>query len=240
LLSIVVPTFNSEKHIPGLFACIKKVLDALPRAYELIFVDDGSVDGTVEILKELHRKEENIRIVKLRRNFGQHTAIFVGICKAKGDVIMMMDVDLRYDPADIPKFLEKIDQGYDFISGWRVYRNDPFLARIVPSCIINAIFFYIFGIKLHDYACSFKCFRKNVAEEMINDGTIDRVTSKLGRFSYTEVKLNHSPKESGSSTYTPFKLIKVAWEIFSGFILGKLNIRKKKVDPSRLVEEVWD
>jgi glycosyltransferase involved in cell wall biosynthesis len=240
LLSIVVPTFNSEKHVPGLYTCMKKALDTVTKPYEVIFVDDGSVDGTVDILKELHRKEKNIRIVKLRRNFGQHTAIFVGICKAKGDVIMMMDVDLRYDPADIPIFLEKIGQGYDFISGWRVDRNDPFLSRKVPSSMINALFFYLFRVKLHDFACSFKCFGKNVAAEMINDGTVDRIPSKLGRFSYTEVKLNHSPKKSGPSTYTLFKLIKVAVEIFSGFILGKLNIRKKKVDPSRLVEEAWD
>ena len=240
MLSIIIPTFNSKRYIPELYACMKEVLVALPREYEIIFVDDGSVDGTPEILKELHQKEEQVRAVRLRRNFGQHTALFVGICQARGDVIVTMDADLRYDPADIPKFLEKIDQGYDFISGWRVYRNDPFLARIVPSCIINAIFFYVFGIKLHDYACSFKCFRKNVAEEMINDGTIDRVTAKLGPFSYTEVRVHHFSKQSGPSTYNLFRLINVAGEIFSGFILGKLNVRKRRVDPSRLIKEILD
>ncbi|HUU39976.1 MAG TPA: glycosyltransferase family 2 protein [Desulfatiglandales bacterium] len=240
MLSIVIPTFNSENYIPELYVCIKKALENLSRAYELIFVDDGSVDRTVEILKELRRKEEKIRVVRLRRNLGQHMALFVGICQARGDVMMMMDADLRYDPADIPRFLEKIDEGYDFISGWRVDRNDPFLARIVPSCIINAIFFYLFGIRLHDYACSFKCFQRNIAEEIINDGTIDRVAAKLGRFSYTEVRLNQSPRQSGPSTYTLFRLIKVAREILSGFILGKLNVRNRQVDLSRLVEEVLD
>jgi glycosyltransferase involved in cell wall biosynthesis len=240
LLSIVVPTFNSEQYIPELYACTKKVLDTLPKEHELIFVDDGSSDGTVEILKEFCRKEEKVKVVRLRRNFGQHTALIVGICQARGDIIVMMDADLRYDPADIPKFLEKIDQGYDFISGWRTDRGDPFLARVVPSRIINITFRYIFGIKLHDYACSLKCFRRNVAKEMIKDGSVDRITSRLGRFPYAEVRLNSSPNQSGPSTYTIFTLIKVAREIFSGFILGKLGLRKRQIDPSLLIEEILD
>jgi glycosyltransferase involved in cell wall biosynthesis len=240
LLSIIIPTFNSEEYIPRLYACTKKVLDDLSREYELIFVDDGSGDGTAEILKGLHRKEDKVRVVRLRKNFGQHTALFVGISLARGDVIVMMDADLRYDPGDIGKFLEKTDQGYDFISGRRVGRSDPFLTRIVPSCFINAIIFYLFGIKLHDWTCSFKCFQRNIAEEMIHDGTVDRVVPRLGRFSYTEVSLAPSPRKAATSTYNLFRLMKVAGEIFSGLILGKLNVRKRRADLSRVVEEILD
>lgn len=240
MLSIIIPTFNSEEYIPKLYARMRKVLDALPREHELIFVDDGSGDGTVEILKELHRKEEKVRVVRLSKNFGQHMALFVGISQARGDVIVMMDADLRYDPADIHKFLEKTDEGYDFISGWRVGRTDPFITRRVPSYFINAIVFYLFGIKLHDWTCSFKCFQRNIAEEMINDGTVDRVVPRLGRFSYTEVGLAPSPRKNSPSTYTPFRLVKVAGEILSGLILGTLNVRKKREDLSRVVEEILD
>jgi glycosyltransferase involved in cell wall biosynthesis len=240
LLSIIIPTFNSEEYIQELYGRMKKVLDALPREYELIFVDDGSGDGTVEILKELHRKEEKVRVVRLRKNFGQHTALLVGISLARGDVIMTMDADLRYDPGDIPKFLEKAEAGYDLISGRRVGRSDPFLTRIVPSCFIDAIVFYLFGIKLHDWTCSFKCFHRNIAEEMIHDGTVHRVVPRLGRFSYTEVRLAPSPRKIAPSTYNLFRLIKVAGEIFSGLILGKLNVRKRRAGLSRVVEEVLD
>jgi glycosyltransferase involved in cell wall biosynthesis len=216
---------------------MKKVLDTILREYEIIFVDDGSGDGTEEILKELHRREEKIKVVRLRENFGQHTALFVGISQARGDVMVMMDADLRYDPTDIHKFLEKTEAGYDFVSGRRVGRSDPFLTRIVPSWFINAIVFYLFGIKMHDWTCSFKCFQRNIAEEMIRDGTVDRVVPRLGRFSYTEVRLAPSPRKIAPSTYNLFGLIKVAGEIISGLILGKLTIRKRPSDLSRVVEE---
>lgn len=219
---------------------MKKVLDALPREYEIIFVDDRSVDGTPQILKELHRKEEQVRVVRLSRNFGQHTALFVGICQARGDVLVIMDADLRYAPADIPRFLEKTAEGYDFISGWRVARSDPFPTRIVPSCFINAIIFHLLGIKLHDYTCSFKCFQRSIAEEIMKDGTIDRVVPKLGSFSYAEVRLDRSPWKIAPSTYTLFRLIKVAGEMLCGLILGKLNVRKRRGDLSRVVEEILD
>ena len=160
--SVVVPFYNEQESIPALYVKITEVMDAAGEPYEMVFVDDGSQDDTYKILQEIHEHDRRVNLVRLRRNFGQTAALKAGFDFARGEIIVSMDGDLQHDPAEIPLFLEKMKEGYDIVSGWRVERRDPWLTRQLPSRVANRIMAWLSGLDLHDFGTTFKAYRREV------------------------------------------------------------------------------
>lgn len=217
MLSVVVPAYNEEESIPVLYGRLKEVLSSLREDYEIIFVDDGSEDRTPDILRELARKDKNVKVVRFRRNYGQTAALSAGFEHAKGDVIITMDADLQNDPEDIPKLLEKLREGYDIVSGWRKDRKDPFLSRKLPSKIANWIISKITGVELHDYGCTLKAYRADIAKRYRLYGDMHRFLPALAkRFGakITEIPVRHHPRLYGKSKYGIGRTVRVILDMF--------------------------
>jgi glycosyltransferase involved in cell wall biosynthesis len=215
-LSIVIPVYNEEENIPKLYEELKGVLEKLGKDYEIIFVDDGSTDRTYEILKEIASKDKRVKVIRFRRNYGQTAAMYAGFQYAEGDVIITMDGDLQNDPRDIPKLLEKIEEGYDIVSGWRKDRKDKFLTRILPSKIANWLISKVTGVKLHDYGCTLKAYRKEVAKNYRLYGDMHRFLPAVAKSfgaKITEVVVNHRPRIYGRSKYGIGRTIRVILDI---------------------------
>ncbi len=216
-LSVVIPVYNEEENIPKLYEELKEVLERLPYDYEIIFVDDGSTDRTPQILEELAKKDPRVKVVRFRRNYGQTAAMYAGFQYASGDVVITMDGDLQNDPHDIPKLLEKINEGYDIVSGWRKDRKDPFLSRILPSKIANWIISKVTGVHLHDYGCTLKAYRKEVAKNFRLYGDMHRFLPAVAKSfgaKITEVVVNHRPRLYGKSKYGIGRTVRVLLDIF--------------------------
>lgn len=226
-LSIVVPLFNEEGNINELYQELSTVLQNENLSYEILFVNDGSTDRTEELVREISKSDPTVVMVNFRRNFGQTAAMSAGFDYAAGDVIITMDGDLQNDPVDIPMFLEKIREGYDVVSGWRHKRQDPFLNRRLPSMIANRIISWITGVKLHDYGCSLKAFKKDVAENINLYGEMHRfipaIASAMG-ISIAEVKVNHRARQHGSSKYGISRTFRVILDLITvKFLLSYSN-----------------
>lgn len=164
-LSIIIPVYNEEENLPLLFDAVHESMKQItkPITWEMIFVDDGSKDKSVEVLKTLFTKDQgHVRIVELRRNFGQTAAIAAGIDHASGSIVVMLDADMQNDPVDIPMMLAKLDEGYDVVSGWRKNRQDTFINRTLPSKLANGLISMVTGVHLHDYGCTLKAYRREV------------------------------------------------------------------------------
>jgi len=203
-LSVVIPVFNEEENIELLYTRTKQALDNLGKNYEIIFVDDGSTDKTPLFLRQISRKDDKVKVVVFRRNFGQTAAISAGFDYAKGEVIVTLDADLQNDPEDIPQLLGKIEEGFDVVSGWRVERKDPFLSRRLPSHFSNWLISLFTGVKLHDYGCTLKAYRNEVAKDIKLYGEMHRFIPALASWvgaSIWEVKLSHHPRKYGKSKY---------------------------------------
>lgn len=203
-LSIVVPFYNEEKNVEELYAELKETLDATGREYELVFVDDGSTDRTLPILKGIYDGDPRVRIVRLRRNFGQTGGLAAGIDHARGEIIISMDGDLQHDPSEIPRFLEKIDEGYDIVSGWRKERVDNLLVRKIPSWVANRIMSLLSGVKIHDFGTTFKAYRREVIKNVDLYGEMHRfvpaLASRMG-VSIVEVPIRNILRKAGKSKY---------------------------------------
>lgn len=216
-LSVVIPVYNEEENIPKLYEELKEVLEKLPYYYEIIFVDDGSTDRTPQILEQLAAEDPLVKVIRFRRNYGQTAAMYAGFQYASGDVIITMDGDLQNDPKDIPKLLEKIKEGYDIVSGWRKNRKDPFLSRILPSKIANWIISKVTGVKLHDYGCTLKAYRKEVAKNFRLYGDMHRFLPAVAKSfgaKVSEVVVNHRPRLYGKSKYGLGRTVRVILDIF--------------------------
>mgnify|MGYP000041114180 CR=1 FL=1 len=203
-LSIVIPLYNEEENIGPLYAQLKEALDGLGRSYEIIVVDDGSTDRSFDILKGLHEGDERLKVIRFRRNFGQTAAFAAGFDRSQGEVVITMDADLQNDPADIPLLLEKIEEGYDVVSGWRVKRKDPFLTRRLPSMVANWLISHVTGVHLHDYGCSLKAYRREVVKNVQLYGELHRFIPALASWmgiSVAEVPVRHHPRRFGRSKY---------------------------------------
>ena len=215
-LSLVIPIYNEEENIPLLYAEIKEVLDSTSYQYEIIFIDDGSSDTSVDVLEQLSRNDENVLVVALRRNFGQTAAMSAGFDHASGDIIITMDGDLQNDPHDIPDMVAKLNNGYDVVTGWRHDRKDPFLSRKLPSMLANKLISRITGVGLHDYGCTLKAFRREVTENIHLYGEMHRfipaIASGMG-ISFTEVKVNHRARRFGTSKYGISRTIRVVLDL---------------------------
>ena len=226
-VSIVVPLYNEEGNIGELYRELSAVLTGSQFSYEIVFINDGSSDRTGALAKEISSNDPHVVLVNFRRNFGQTAAMSAGFDYSRGDIIITMDGDLQNDPADIPAFLAKIQEGYDVVAGWRHKRQDPFLSRRLPSMIANRIISWITGVKLHDYGCTLKAFRKEVAENIKLYGEMHRfipaIASAMGT-SIAEVMVNHRPRQHGSSKYGISRTFRVILDLITvKFLLSYSN-----------------
>ncbi len=216
-ISIVIPAYNEEDNIPILYEKLKGVLERLGREYEIIFVDDGSVDRTWERLKEIAEKDQRVKLIRFRKNYGQTAAMYAGFQHATGEVIITLDADLQNDPEDIPTLLQKLEEGYDIVSGWRKDRKDPFLSRRLPSIIANWIISKVTGVELHDYGCTLKAYRADIVKRLELYGDMHRflpaLTKRLGA-RITEIPVRHHPRLYGKSKYGIGRTIRVILDIF--------------------------
>ncbi|MBT7601068.1 MAG: glycosyltransferase family 2 protein [Anaerolineae bacterium] len=218
-LSLVIPVYNEEESLPLLFDAIHKALDSLPRTWEVILVDDGSSDQSLNVLKTLAEKDpEHIRVVAFRRNFGQTAAMAAGIDHASGEIIVLLDADLQNDPADIPMMLEKLDEGYDVVSGWRVKRKDTFITRTLPSRMANGLISRVTGVELHDYGCTLKVYRREVLTGFKLYGEMHRFIPVFAHSvgaKIIEVPVNHHPRRFGETKYGLNRTLKVLLDLFT-------------------------
>jgi len=203
-ISIVVPIYNEE---PNLQVLIESILDAMRpmgRSFELILIDDGSTDGSQEALRVMKADSSELRAIFLRRNFGQSAAMTAGFDYARGEIVITMDGDLQNDPRDIPRIIGKLEEGYDLVSGWRKDRQDPFFSKRLPSMLANWLIRTATGVKLHDYGCSLKAYRDDVAKHLLLYGELHRfipVLASLYGSRITEVVVTHHPRRMGKSKY---------------------------------------
>lgn len=223
-LSVIVPLLNEEENIETLYQELVDALKNLDQEFELIFIDDGSTDQSFEILSKLYKDDSRVVVICFRRNFGQTAALSAGFDYAKGDIIITLDADLQNDPKDIPKLLEKLDEGHDLVNGWRFNRKDHFFTRRLPSIIANKIISIVTGVKLHDYGCTLKAFRKEITGNIKLYGEMHRfipaIASGIGS-SIAEVKVNHRARIYGKSNYGISRTIRVILDLITvKFLLG--------------------
>ena len=223
-LSVIVPLLNEEENIETLYQELVDALKNLDQEFELIFIDDGSTDQSFEILSKLYKDDSRVVVICFRRNFGQTAALSAGFDYAKGDIIITLDADLQNDPKDIPKLLEKLDEGHDLVNGWRFNRKDHFFTRRLPSIIANKIISIVTGVKLHDYGCTLKAFRKEITKNIKLYGEMHRfipaIASGIGS-SIAEVKVNHRARIYGKSNYGISRTIRVVLDLITvKFLLG--------------------
>jgi glycosyltransferase involved in cell wall biosynthesis len=173
-LSLFLPVLDEEENLRPMHAKIASALESLGKTAEVIFVDDGSTDKSLKILKEIAAEDPRVRVISLRRNYGQTAAMSAGIDAARGEILIPMDADLQNDPADIARLLEKLDEGYDVVSGWRKNRQDKLVSRKIPSQIANKVISMIGGVPLHDYGCSLKAYRRDVLKDVKLYGEMHR------------------------------------------------------------------
>jgi glycosyltransferase involved in cell wall biosynthesis len=213
----VAPVYNEKENIEPLHRGLREALNGL--SYELIFVDDGSTDGSLEKLMAIADEDkDHVRVVELRRNFGQTAAIAAGIDHSLGDVVVLIDADLQNDPVDIPMMLEKIEEGFDVVSGWRINRQDSFLTRTLPSRIANWLISKVTGVRLHDYGCTLKAYRRDVLEGFHLYGEMHRfIPAYAGGVGakIVEVPVRHHPRRFGKAKYGLERTLKVILDLFT-------------------------
>jgi glycosyltransferase involved in cell wall biosynthesis len=215
-VSVLIPIYNEEGNLPLLYDKLDSALKKMGRAYEIIFVDDGSSDGSLEVLLDLREKNPNVKIISFSRNFGQTAALSAGIDCSKGDIIIPMDGDLQTDPEDILPLLQKIEEGYDVVSGWRKDRKDPFWSRRLPSVIANRIISWIGGVHLHDYGCTLKAYKRDILKNIKLYGEMHRFIPIYARWigaRVSEIPVHHFPRGSGSSKYGMSRVFKVILDL---------------------------
>src|SRR4030066_2372518 len=215
-LSVLIPVYNEEGNLSLLYDKLDAALKKTKKAYEIIFVDDGSSDGTMEILLDLRNINPNIKVISFSRNFGQTAALSAGIDFSKGDVIIPMDGDLQNDPEDILSLLNKIEEGYDVVSGWRKGRKDPFLTRRFPSIIANKIISLIGGVHLYDYGCTLKAYRRDILKNIRLYGEMHRfipIYAKWVGARVAEIPVRHLERQSGYSKYGMGRVFKVILDL---------------------------
>ncbi len=217
-VSVVVTLYNEAATLPELYRRTVHALDAGPRSYELIFVDDGSTDATFAALERLHEDDPRVRAVRFKRNFGQHPAMHAGLVRARGDFVVTMDGDLQNAPEDIPRLVEAVDGGADVASGTRAARMDSW-GRTLPSRVINGMLRRFTGVAISDFGCAFNAYRRSAVEPMLGAIGKQKFTKALvlsGGASVVEVDVAHSPRQ-GASRYSPLRLTRLALHVLAGF-----------------------
>lgn len=231
-LSILVPIYNEVESIPKLLEAITNALTPTGLNYEIICVDDGSKDGSTELLIQLAQSRTDLKAVIFRRNYGQTPAMAAGFNHASGKVFITMDGDLQNDPADIPLLLEKLEEGYDLVSGWRKARQDDALTRLLPSKIANWVIGKVTGVKLHDYGCSLKAYRAELVADMNLYGELHRFLPALAYIEgarITEIPVNHHARRYGKSKYGLGRTFRVVMDLLTVFFMKKFLTRPMHV-----------
>lgn len=231
-LSVVVPIYNEAESIETLVIAIADAVMPTQLDYEIICVDDGSKDGSTEVLTDLARRRIDLKAVILRRNYGQTAAMAAGFQSAAGKVIVTLDGDLQNDPADIPMLLAKLNEGYDLVSGWRKNRQDAALTRLLPSKIANIIIARVTGVQLHDYGCSLKAYRSELIADMNLYGELHRFLPALAYIEgarIAEVPVRHHPRKFGQSKYGLGRTIRVVMDLMTVFFMKKFLTRPMHV-----------
>ena len=203
-ISVVIPIFNEVENVSPLSQALKAVMEGIKTAYEVIFVDDGSNDGSGEVLQRLAQEDNQIKVIRLRKNFGQTAAIAAGVDFARGEIIVTMDGDGQNDPRDIPHLLKKLEEGYDMASGWRRNRKDPFLSKKFPSAMANKLISWLTRVKLHDYGCTLKAYRRDILRDVRLYGEMHRFIPAYASWvgaRITELEVAHHPRKHGRSKY---------------------------------------
>lgn len=227
-LSVVVPVYNEIDNVVPLLDELSSVLSSLPCSFEMILVDDGSRDGTAELLRKLTAERANLRVIFFRRNFGQTAAFDAGFRAARGDVVATIDGDLQNDPRDIPAMMAKLDEGYDMVAGWRRKRRDAMVLRKVPSRIANWMIRKVTGTQIHDLGCSLRVYRREVTEELRLYGEMHRFISVLADnmgARIAEVEVNHRARRAGSSKYGLRRTVKVVLDLMTVIFLRRYQAK---------------
>lgn len=231
-LSVIAPIYNESESIPSLLEAIFNALQDLPISYELICVDDGSNDGSGELLKQQAGVRKNLIVVLLRRNYGQTPAMAAGFNYARGRTIITLDGDLQNDPADIPHLMAKLNEGYDLVSGWRQHRQDNVITRLLPSKIANWLIGRVTGVKIHDYGCSLKAYRAELVRDMNLYGELHRFLPALAFIEgarITEMPVNHHARRYGKSKYGLGRTLRVLMDLFTIYFMKKFLTRPMHV-----------
>jgi glycosyltransferase involved in cell wall biosynthesis len=227
MISVVVPLLNEEHSLETLYQEIANALDPLRHEFEVVFVDDGSTDGSLSVLERLHDEHANVVVVHLRRNFGKAAALQAGFLEARGDLAVTIDADLQDDPAEIPKLLAKLDEGFDLVSGWKTRRNDPFARRLF-SRIFNWMTGAISGVHLHDVNCGLKAYRAEVLQGMRIYGELHRFIPVLAAYRgyrIAEIPVNHRARQHGRSRYGPERYLRGFFDLLSVTFMGRYRYR---------------
>ena len=217
-LSIFLPVYNEEENLQPLHEKLREALEQLGRSYEILYIDDGSTDGSLARLRELALLDERMRVIAFRRNYGQTAAMSAGIDHARGDILIPMDADLQNDPADIQRLLAKLDDGYDVVSGWRKDRKDHWLTRRLPSMLANRLVSRIAGITLHDYGCSLKAYRRDALTDVKLYGEMHRFIPIYAAWAgarVAEIPVTHHARQAGQSKYGLSRTGKVLFDLIT-------------------------
>ncbi len=231
-LSIVVPVFNEEENVEPLIREICGALAHIKKSYEIVVVDDGSNDRTFAVLSRLYGQERTLNVVRLKRNFGQTAALAAGLAYASGEIVVLMDGDGQNDPADIPALLAKLREGNDLVAGWRFDRQDPFLSRRLPSMIANRLISWTTKVKLHDYGCTLKAMRKDIAKGLRLYGEMHRFIPAIAYdrgAQVAEIKVNHRPRLRGASKYGITRTLRVVLDLMTVKFLSSYSTRPAHV-----------
>ena len=221
MLSVIIPIFNEAASLDELHKRLTSALENTGRSYEILFVDDGSRDGSMDVLRLLHARDPKVRVVRFNRNYGQHAAVLAGMERARGKVIVTLDGDLQNPPEEIPLLLERIEAGHDVVGGWRVSRRDSLIRRCI-SAAVNRMISATVGIRMRDYGCMLRAYRREVVEQIL--GCQERSTfvpalANLFAASVAEVAVKHETRHHGRSHYGLFRLLRLNYDLMTGFSL---------------------
>ena len=231
-LSIVIPVYNEEENVEPLVQEIKSAVEQLGKGYEIVIVDDGSTDGTFEVLARLHEREAHLRVVRLKRNFGQTAALAAGLAHCEGKIIVTMDGDGQNDPADIPALLAELDKGNDLVTGWRFSRQDSFISRRLPSRIANRLISWTTQVKVHDYGCTLKAMHSDVAKNLKLYGEMHRFIPAIAHergARIAELKVHHRPRLRGTSKYAVTRTLRVVLDLLTVKFLISYSTRPSHI-----------
>lgn len=223
MISVVIPLYNEEKSLEELYNRAILSLQSLSDSFELIFVDDGSTDNSFSVLRDLHKRDNQVKVIRFRKNFGKAAALSAGFKEAQGEIIITLDADLQDLPEEIPALIKKMDEGYDLVSGWKFKRKDPFLRKIA-SRLFNSVTSFYTGVKIHDFNCGLKCYRREVTEEIELYGELYRYIPAIAKwkgFKVGEVKVNHRPRVHGKSKYGSERYLRGFFDLLTVIMLTK-------------------